>query len=1764
MESRDNLAERQLLIDACLKKDIAGVESQLDLVPSGLNRSSRFSALHFVCDRLGDLTLLKVLTSRKCEVDVKDSRGCTPLHYACFNGHIDLVKYLILTLKCNPNVRDNDGKTPLHMACSFIFSDSSHARKIVEFLTMEGGSDCNAVTSNGATPLMLLLCSKRNNIQSIVEHLVHKCHCNTSLKNGDGNTALHLACMRYGPFLEKRKLQIVRAFVTVIEGHEMTLYLYNLDGIFSLNYKNDSPIEIAVANNFLEIASFLLKRCTQHVTIPLLKDFACMKLIMLENLKFKPGKYHACKPKVLTEFRRMNCMLAHVTRQYNYLNESQRHSHMVSVRLELLKTMYGVLRSLELVADFLHYACGKRTTCSDLNVLELLKEYYIPDRRHLINHKDKSMGFTPLHYACYYGLFDIMVYLVNDYGADVNAKTTNGYSPLHLISVNMHHKLMHSLSFVPMALEMVRNLTRASCDSNATFMGNTPLMCLADDRHRARHSIAHHFIFDCNCDLTIQNNEKNTALHIACQTGNGTIVQMIADRNNSIALLTMKNNEGNTPLHLACREGKLDIVNIILNTYYKYSGQYEVNYNGYTPLQLAIVNNHYQIISTLLQVMNPKQDKNGRMILRDACKNTDIQLLQCLVRSSYRIMKNAHGDTLLHIACKINSISLCEVLFEACCDVNIKNKHGDTPLHVACQTQGIQLCKLLLTADCNINVMNNNGDTPLHIACEIGSIQLCEILLEACCDVNVKNNNGDTPFHVACEFRSIHLCEILLKANCGVDIKNKNGNTPLHIIACQLGSIHLCKLLLKACCDVNIKNNNGDTALHVACQTQGIQLCKFLLTADCNINIMNNNGDTPLHIACEIGSIQLCEILLEACCDVNVKNNNGDTPFHVACEFRSIHLCEVLLKANCDVDIRNKKGDTPLHIACNLKSIHLCELLLEACCDVNIKNNNGDTALHVACQMNTTNLCEILLEACCDINIKDRNGNTPLNLAFSFGNFEIAQLLINDPQIKTGLKNTAGDTLLHIACRTQHCTPEMVNYVLAVVKSDPNAKNSDEMTPIQLTTNARKIHELIRYGANPMDVYSTSNVKMTSKYPPQPLVKIFVVGNAAVGKSTLIAALQKELSRIVKILTPVKKVSGVHEKTAGIIPCDFESKKYGEVTLYDFAGQREYYSTHAALLQNSIESSPPVFLIVVNLCESYKEIKKTILYWLSFLENQCTTVNEYSRPHVIVIGSHADILESKGEKIQEKASLLDHIKGLPHFKSLEIITFISMDCQYSQSAGMKKLREQLQSSCKKLRIKDEIRFNTHCFMVYLLDKFRDSTAVTLNQIFAQVDSERNVASESNPLFFLPDCLSSLFDLCFELNDRGHILFLKDRQTLMKSWVVLDKQSLLNEVLGTIFAPEGLKEYCTLASNTGVVPISKIAEKFPKYDTTIIVGFLTHLEFCHEVSDEEVVVQLINEESQSTLQATNKKLETYLFFPALVKVEAPDGVWKHKPQFNNYFGWMLQCSRPEQFFTSRFLEVLILRLAFSFALSSTSTNVVTDGPSLKRKCTIWKNGIFWGDRNGVETLVEVRSDNKEVIVLMRSFQENFPAFLQLRSSIIQRVLTTVSDFCAKVSTAEYFIDPFETNSYPLNSKTLFNAQQVFNAIVLRSVKSAYIVSDNGESLPLETLLTFEPFVCLGYKTLSKMFSMDNSHCKKQIPDHIITSLPENFAQKSDVLLKIIRSGDRQADVSDDTQSRSNDLVHSLKAWRDNCDGTYHCLRQTFDQYSICAGRNLLVK
>ena len=131
-----------------------------------------------------------------------------------------------------------------------------------------------------------------------------------------------------------------------------------------------------------------------------------------------------------------------------------------------------------------------------------------------------------------------------------------------------------------------------------------------------------------------------------------------------------------------------------------------------------------------------------------------------------------------------------------------------------------------------------------------------------------------------------------------------------------------------------------------------------------------------------------------------------------------------------------------------------------------------------------------------------------------------------------------------------------------------------------------------------------------------------------------------------------------------------------------------------------------------------------------------------------------------------------------------------------------------------------------------------------------------------------------------------------------------------------------------------------------------------MEFCHPVD-------------LSTLQATNLKATSlspslggnHLFFPRLVKEHRPGNLPSPR------FGWCLGCSNTHQFFSNRFLHVLLLRLAFTLPLASKHLPSSSSLCGLERQCEVWQNGICWKSVSGVSTIVEIVDLNHWVIVLV---------------------------------------------------------------------------------------------------------------------------------------------------------------------------------------------------
>ena len=725
----------------------------------------------------------------------------------------------------------------------------------------------------------------------------------------------------------------------------------------------------------------------------------------------------------------------------------------------------------------------------------------------------------------------------------------------------------------------------------------------------------------------------------------------------------------------------------------------------------------------------------------------------------------------------------------------------------------------------------------------------------------------------------------------------------------------------------------------------------------------------------------------------------------------------------------------------------------------------------------------------------------------------------------------------------------MISFFLSL-GSDPNLPTPDGSTPIDLTRSTDVIRLLLKKGAIP--TYGTMDKCFPEPLPNEPsdmAIKMFAVGNPGAGKSTLLKSIENEAESFgSRLLGQLTKVKGVDEKTAGVIPHEIISKSLGRVILYDFAGHREYYAGHDALLRNSVGTSPSVVMVVVDIRDAEGKVRATIEYWLEFLAQQ--NYDGSSKPHLLLIGSHVDKISSSNANSRFKLmqSTLNDSK-LDNFVCAEPVL---LDCRYAGRSTMTKLRESLSQICQESRATQEkLNFANHSFLVFLLDKFRNDSAIT-------VSSVQQVINDTVTLEFHWTFLQSLnlLSCCKELNKRGIILFMSNSVHPERSWIILDKAVLLSQVNGKLFAPEDFKEHQKIANSTGVVPRSKFTAIFPNLDQEMISQFLCHLEFCHEVTDPNVL-SLLQAEATSFVEG-----ERYFFFPSLVQLETPDDLWLHGSDFDHHTGWILECLKAEQqFLTPRFLQVLLLRLAFQFALISSV--VPASSLAIRRKCYVWKNGISWANQSGGEAIVEVM-DQKKVVVAIRSKKvAELPKLesVHLRSLVMQTVMLTKNEFCPKVEMSESLIHPKDTIDYPID---ITQAKCVGIKDVAQTIKEGkeFVVLENNETLSLKELLYFEPYANMEESLLRELYEDPLQH-HQAISDHLIYYIAERTHVNVDDYNTILKPSQLKL-ASCTTTPAVHKLAQILRLWKEKMgtDGTCCCLHRQLDQYSVFAGRNPL--
>ena len=171
-------------------------------------------------------SLAGLLSDRGVDVNGRDKDGTTPLHLACYNGHVDIAM-ILLDHGAQPNAEDIRGQTPLHQVLS-----GNHNYQDLSLLEamISGRPQCYQYDALRLAQKLL------------------ECGANVNAQNKDHETPLHLTLRRLLPDMAQFLLE---------HGADVN----------TKNSRGKSPLQFASGRKRREMKRLLLEYSSKHDTV---------------------------------------------------------------------------------------------------------------------------------------------------------------------------------------------------------------------------------------------------------------------------------------------------------------------------------------------------------------------------------------------------------------------------------------------------------------------------------------------------------------------------------------------------------------------------------------------------------------------------------------------------------------------------------------------------------------------------------------------------------------------------------------------------------------------------------------------------------------------------------------------------------------------------------------------------------------------------------------------------------------------------------------------------------------------------------------------------------------------------------------------------------------------------------------------------------------------------------------------------------------------------------------------------------------------------------------------------------------------------------------------------------------------------------------------------------------------------------------------------------------------------------------------------------
>ena len=723
---------------------------------------------------------------------------------------------------------------------------------------------------------------------------------------------------------------------------------------------------------------------------------------------------------------------------------------------------------------------------------------------------------------------------------------------------------------------------------------------------------------------------------------------------------------------------------------------------------------------------------------------------------------------------------------------------------------------------------------------------------------------------------------------------------------------------------------------------------------------------------------------------------------------------------------------------------------------------------------------------------------------------EILVLLLENGLQLPSIVDQDGNTLLHIAaaCGNLNVASKMLDHESQ--RSDTSASipnllrqmNRGGYTPFGMATaesNYSIAIEILQYASgDPTSAIPDFKRLFFPKFRTDPLdkpVKVYFLGDALAGKSTLIQLLQDK-----KSIPPVelvhrligKQTRNVGTHFGGLITNDYYEAGSKRVIFCDLTGNINFFSRE--LLESSDKLESVIFVIVINLGETNENISERLWYWLSFLHFYSdTSVHQADidtvKPNVVVIASH----KGKGSTDQ-LADVYSQARIEAACNFLTDDKFFVLDCTKIKSVKAQTLRNAMKGYYETIQhpFQDQSTPSSICYILseILNDSKKFPPIIRLGDIAKKIN-ELASGSGLNLYKLLPTEPAKLLEMCTMLSEYERLCLFDnpDSENIEDKWIVHGIHVVLTEIDNCLRA--AVVDRSTIEDHHyGIVTkevlknILSKSSSMANWDVNIAMEVLQHFKYCEPVQ----------------LQEDCQGKPVQYFFPNLLLLECPviDQIGWDDRSFG--FAWCIAASKQQdehiKYFLPRFLKKLQLSLIQKFIplRSSCSQDIQADDAesrhiaSSNKVMAIWSRGVSWINNDHIYVNITMNDDS--IILSMRCKRNTNSELncLQLRNDVQSMIREQKKKFQNETKTEEFLIQCSEDFSLPIHH---FDVEYQ-TTFALNEICTEMIYGEHPDYL--DFLLFFEPCASLAELSQStQTFLIHEEHSSSPFSNEMLEEI-----------------------------------------------------------------------